>query len=385
MEPQTPKLILVPADFSAPSAHAVRHAAALGERFGAHLLVIHADTFVPPVDFTAGGTGAFNILRDDMVEAAREQLQTFAETNITASVPYDVRVIVSSPHDAILSQAHESGANLIVMGTHGRTGLRRLLFGSVTEGVIRQASVPVLAVNESASDGAGVEVVVGRSTTAEARAASWYAGLLAGDDARFVDVPDDVDILSAATREGADLIAMGVTGEGFQRSVLQQSSCPVLTVNPLTARMLESQQPPILQQRVVRELQAGPNVRIQVPGNDIVTLDGFVHTFAEKCVLEESARRMEGVAGVVNRLDVRLTIGDYRTDATLQRVLRELIDALARMPSERPRVTVSDGIVQLEGNVPMAFQRELVENTVREVAGIRGIRNLITVGVPATR
>jgi len=53
METPTPKLILVPTDFSAPAAHALRYAAALGARFEAHLLVIYADLFVPPADFSA--------------------------------------------------------------------------------------------------------------------------------------------------------------------------------------------------------------------------------------------------------------------------------------------------------------------------------------------
>ena len=79
MEPLTPKLILVPTDFSAPAAHALRYAAALGERFRAHLLVIYVDAFVPPGDLE------------------REQLQTFAETHIPATVPFDIRVLTGDP------------------------------------------------------------------------------------------------------------------------------------------------------------------------------------------------------------------------------------------------------------------------------------------------
>src|ERR1051325_2135932 len=149
METLTPKLILVPTDFSAPAAHALRYAAALGARFGAHLLVIYADTFTPPVDFTLSAGGLFNVAQEDLIDAAREQLQAFAEANISADVPFDVRVIVGGPVDAIVGQVRESGANLIVIGTHGRTGLRRLLFGSVTEAVMRVAPVPVITVHEN--------------------------------------------------------------------------------------------------------------------------------------------------------------------------------------------------------------------------------------------
>ena len=146
METLTPKLILVPTDFSAPAANALRYAAALGARFEAHLLVIYADVFVPPVDFTISAAGVFDVGREDLIETAREQLEVFAETNISTAMPYDIRVVVGTPTDAIVAQVRESGANLIVMGTHGRRGVRRLVLGSDAEGVVRTAPVPVLLV-----------------------------------------------------------------------------------------------------------------------------------------------------------------------------------------------------------------------------------------------
>jgi nucleotide-binding universal stress UspA family protein/osmotically-inducible protein OsmY len=378
-----PRLILVPADFSASSARALRYAAALGERFGAHLLVIHADPFVPPVDFTIATAGTFDLPREDMIEAAREQLQTFAETNIPVDMPYDVRVIVGNPHDAILAQAFESGANVIVMGTHGRTGLRRLLFGSVTEGVIRHALVPVIAVNELASETVAIDVVVGRSGTLEERAAARYAGLLADpDNARFVDVAGSDDLLGIAEHEGADLIALGVGTDRFERVLLQRSTCPVLTMNTLAARKLEPGPESAIHQRILDAVGADPNVRVRVSVDGIVTLEGYVHTYAEKCAVEDAAWRAGGVSAVRNQLEVRLTIGDYRTDTTLERILGELIDALARMPSARPTATVSDGWVTLQGSVPLESQRQLVEKMVREVAGIRGLTNQIALRSP---
>jgi len=73
-----PKVILVPTDFSPHAAQALHYAAALGERFGAHLLVIYADTFLPPVDFTISAAGAFTLPREEMILAANDQLLTFA-------------------------------------------------------------------------------------------------------------------------------------------------------------------------------------------------------------------------------------------------------------------------------------------------------------------
>lgn len=282
METNAPKLILVPTDFSAPSAQALRYGAALAERFSAHLLVIYADTFVPPVDFTISAAGVFDMPLEELVEAAREQLQAFVEANLSRAVPYDVRVLIGTPIDAIVTQASETGADLIVMGTHGRTGLRRLLVGSVTEAVMRLAPVPVIVVHESAKETPIARWVIGCVTPArECRAALRYATVLADDATRFVlfgaaavadrpftmddlkllevCTPDELvgrasfkgiesmepkDIVAAAQTERADLLVLGIAGDrSFADSlrgttaerVVQQSACPVLTVNQFAA------------------------------------------------------------------------------------------------------------------------------------------------------
>lgn len=120
-------------------------------------------------------------------------------------------------------------------------------------------------------------------------------------------------------------------------------------------------------------------LQFTISGDGVVTLEGVVHTYADKCTAEEALLRVPDVFAVRNLLEVRLTIGDYRTDATLERVLRELIDSLARMPSERPRVSVLNGWVTLEGTVSYAFQKQLLANAIREVAGVVGISNQIAV------
>jgi nucleotide-binding universal stress UspA family protein len=242
METMTPKLILVPTDFSGPAANALRYAAALGARFGAHLLVIYADLFNPPVDYTIGGAGTFQLPLEEMIEGAREQLLAFAETNISAAMPYDVRVVVDSPTSAIFAQVRESGANLIVMGTHGRTGLRRLLFGSVTEAVMRHAPVPVIAVHEATPETAPMHVIAGNRSTEEGRAAVQYAGILAGaENERLIELPEGDDLIMAARREGADLIALGVSDEPHhEERVVQHSNCAVLVMNSLSAGALNA-------------------------------------------------------------------------------------------------------------------------------------------------
>jgi osmotically-inducible protein OsmY len=120
-------------------------------------------------------------------------------------------------------------------------------------------------------------------------------------------------------------------------------------------------------------------VAISVDGVGRVTLEGSVPTYADKCSIEEAVKCARGVAGVRNRLDVRLTIADYRTDATLERVLRDLFEFLARMPPERPRAAVLNGWVTIEGRVSLPHQKQLIERAVREIAGVKGITNRLTV------
>ena len=276
MESLAPRLILVPTDFSETAAHAMRYASALAERFQAHLLVIYADPFVPPIDFTGTATGGFGVSRGEMIDAAAEELIKHAEENISASVPYDTRVVVESPVRAILEQAHEAGCDLIVMGTHGRTGVRRLVVGSVTETIMRSINLPVLAVNSISGESAAINRVLCPVTyTEECRDALRHAASLTearraplillrtaeGPDelvrlkqwvpAELVDrcelkiAPSEAtadQILAMANATSADLIALGADrsntfGETLRGSiaerVVQHSGCPVLCVSGL--------------------------------------------------------------------------------------------------------------------------------------------------------
>ncbi len=155
-----PKLILVPTDFSETASHAIRYASALAQRLDAHLLVLYAEFFMPPIDFMATAAGQFSVSLDHLIGEAREQLQQHAETNIDPSVPFDTRVVETSPVTAILDTARQSGAQLIVMGTHGRTGVSRLVVGSITEMVMRRSHVPVIAVKRASTDAGDIRKIL---------------------------------------------------------------------------------------------------------------------------------------------------------------------------------------------------------------------------------
>jgi osmotically-inducible protein OsmY len=109
----------------------------------------------------------------------------------------------------------------------------------------------------------------------------------------------------------------------------------------------------------------------------VAVLKGAVRTYAAKCRAEEIVKRMPGVSGVRNRIEVRITIGDYRTDSTLERVAREVLECLARLPEERPVASVASAWVTLEGTVDWAFQKRLAEESIRTIAGVKGITNQI--------
>jgi osmotically-inducible protein OsmY len=138
-----------------------------------------------------------------------------------------------------------------------------------------------------------------------------------------------------------------------------------------------------VRQAIIDELRWDPAVeatRIEVhTSGGAVTLSGAVRTYAEKCHAQEVVKHMRGVTSVRNDLEVRITIGDYRTDATLTRVVGDVLESLAGYPEERPRAIVAAGWLTLEGTVAWAFQKCRAEEAVRSIAGIRGITNRIRV------
>jgi nucleotide-binding universal stress UspA family protein len=136
------RTILHPTDFSDPSRYAFQVACALAKDHGAKLLVLHAEA-VPVVAYTEGVVVPLDL------EAYRESM-----TDTLHQVrPADPAVWVEhrlelgpDPVTEILRVAESEHCDLIVMGTHGRTGLRRVLMGSVAEHVMRKAPCPVLTV-----------------------------------------------------------------------------------------------------------------------------------------------------------------------------------------------------------------------------------------------
>ncbi len=137
--------ILAPVDFSELSAQALRYAARLAKCSGAHLTALYADPFEPPPYFTERHLEEVKGQLETAKEQAEAYLRKFVAAEIQGLEIAGAVVREGLPADAIRRAATDLGADLIVMGTHGRSGLNRLMLGSITERVLRESSVPVLA------------------------------------------------------------------------------------------------------------------------------------------------------------------------------------------------------------------------------------------------
>jgi nucleotide-binding universal stress UspA family protein len=134
------KTLLHPTDFSERSTYAFHLACALARDYGARLVLLHVTT-TPTIGY---GEGLLPPDPELFVQEAREQLHRLAVPD--GNVRAEHRLEEGEPVTEILRVAQEIHADLIVLGTHGRAGLGRLLMGSVAEQVVRKATCPVLTV-----------------------------------------------------------------------------------------------------------------------------------------------------------------------------------------------------------------------------------------------
>lgn len=147
-------IVLVATDLSDPSLPAIGAGVAEARRRGARLIVATVFEWAAPLSIPISGMlGTLPALPDAEAQAqARETLrQMLADAVARAGGVAEVRVLDGSPASEIVAHAEEIGAELIVVGTRGRTGLARLALGSVAERVIRSAGCSVLAVRLHAS------------------------------------------------------------------------------------------------------------------------------------------------------------------------------------------------------------------------------------------
>jgi universal stress protein A len=139
------KNIVVPIDFSAESQKALQYASKLASQFGAVLKLIHVVEPGPLIndlpDFTRSD--------QEIAKESRIRLQALAKDEIDERIPVQTGVRIGKPYHEIVSFAKVVDADLVVVSTHGYTGLKHTLLGSTAERVVRYATCPVLVVREA--------------------------------------------------------------------------------------------------------------------------------------------------------------------------------------------------------------------------------------------
>jgi len=141
--------ILCPTDYSSTSDNAVRYAVEFARKVGAYVRFIHIISSANPLEkLTAGQEGSIvpNEEDDVLPESFSRILMAEKQKGLNA----DIRVLKGDAPKVIAQQATSWGADLIIMGSHGRSGLHRLIMGSVAEEVFRSSDIPVLLVKQDA-------------------------------------------------------------------------------------------------------------------------------------------------------------------------------------------------------------------------------------------
>jgi len=143
------RTILMPTDFSEYAEHAFTWALEMAADWQARLVLFHAATPISPLAFPDSVyLPELRRLEADMLADAEKRMSEFVGKKGSSAVVVETRVVVGEPIYEICQAVGREQADLIIMGSHGRTGLSHMLLGSVAERVIRHASCPVLVVRK---------------------------------------------------------------------------------------------------------------------------------------------------------------------------------------------------------------------------------------------
>ncbi len=140
------KKILVPQDFSEYSLHALKYAITFGELFRSELIVLHiVEPVVYPADFSFGQV-SIPAMEEEIRRHSEEQLTDLVAKEIPSGIKATPIVRIGKPFIEIVEVAKTENADLIVISSHGRTGMDHVLFGSTADKVVRKAPCPVLTI-----------------------------------------------------------------------------------------------------------------------------------------------------------------------------------------------------------------------------------------------
>lgn len=146
------KKVLFPTDFSENSNYAFDYALGLSQKLGARLYILHViheliDTtgfYIPNI--------SLDQLQKDLAEGAEKMMGKLCKERMGDFKDYECMNVIGLPHIEILQAAKDQKIDMIVMGTHGRTGIDRVLFGSTAEKVVKKAPCPVLTVRHEGTE-----------------------------------------------------------------------------------------------------------------------------------------------------------------------------------------------------------------------------------------
>jgi nucleotide-binding universal stress UspA family protein len=140
--------ILVPIDFSNYSKNALRYAVNFAKKFNSKIYLVYVvEPVIYPSDFSMGQV-TFPVSDIEMNERAKDELESLAKTEIGSQFQVETVIKTGKPFVEINETASELDIDLIIIATHGHTGMEHLLFGSTAEKVVRKAPCPVLTLRE---------------------------------------------------------------------------------------------------------------------------------------------------------------------------------------------------------------------------------------------
>ncbi len=135
--------ILCPIDFSPPSRNALRYANEFAKAMNAKITVMHV---IQPQPIAADVNVPYIPPEVEMEQAAKDDMAHLVREIVSEGVLVEQVLAFGLPSDCVIAQAKKENADVIILGTHGRSGISRLLMGSTAESVIRHAACPVLVV-----------------------------------------------------------------------------------------------------------------------------------------------------------------------------------------------------------------------------------------------
>jgi nucleotide-binding universal stress UspA family protein len=140
------KRILFPTDFSEESSHALQYAVDIAKRYGAKLYLLHVVHAVYNVTGWYVPHTSIDEIYKDLGKSAQKELERYDLEALRGHKDIERKVLTGVPYEVIIKFVNENKIDLIVIGSHGRKGIDRVLFGSTASQVVRYAPCPVLTV-----------------------------------------------------------------------------------------------------------------------------------------------------------------------------------------------------------------------------------------------